>query len=564
MRRLERTLLLLGSVLLFAVATHAAPAAKSACIVCHQSAQMASAESAALVKHFTDDVHARAGLSCHNCHGGNPDPALADDIAASMDPSFAANPFVGSPAKGEIPQFCGRCHSSLPFMRRFDPAARVDQVAEYWTSRHGQLLREGDVGVATCIDCHGVHGIRRVSDPDSAVYPTKVAETCNRCHSDAKLMSGRRTTRDRPVPLDQHARWRQSVHAFALLEKGDLTAPTCNDCHGNHGAVPPGVDSVANVCGQCHGREAELFRAGAKQAGFAEHNELLGSAGSCNDCHEGLPASVSSIDHFSECVTCHENHGVIRPTVALLGGLPETPCAFCHEGVGDIAQSLPEPQKRVQRYLAKRDELLQAAAVAKLEGDARFDWLVDMAQRLPTHTVPRAEGSGVQLRPEFAHLFDKFRIGKTHYTYQHPVTGELVKASVRRCTDCHMAPDSRGRATAEALVRSMREVTALTARAERILLTAKRGGVEVRKVHAELDAAVDSQIELEVLVHSFAAGGEFAAKHKEGVAHAAAAVRAGHDSLDELSSRRKGLAASLGVIVLVLLGLGLKIRQISG
>jgi hypothetical protein len=40
-------------------------------------------------------------------------------------------------------------------------------------------------------------------------------------------------------------------------------------------------------------------------------------------------------------------------------------------------------------------------------------------------------------------------------------------------------------------------------------------------------------------------------------------VRAGHDSLDELSSRRKGLAASLGVIVLVLLGLGLKIRELS-
>ena len=53
--------------------------------------------------------------------------------------------------------------------------------------------------------------------------------------------------------------WRQSVHGQALLEKGDLTAPACNDCHGNHGAMPPGVDSVANACGTCHGKIANLF-----------------------------------------------------------------------------------------------------------------------------------------------------------------------------------------------------------------------------------------------------------------------------------------------------------------
>ena len=75
--------------------------------------------------------------------------------------------------------------------------------------------------------------------------------------------------------MDQLARWQQSVHARALVERGDLSAPTCNDCHGNHGAMPPGVESVTFVCGQCHGREASLFRASAKHEGFVAHNEMF-------------------------------------------------------------------------------------------------------------------------------------------------------------------------------------------------------------------------------------------------------------------------------------------------
>src|SRR6266540_7241295 len=32
---------------------------------------------------------------------------------------------------------CGRCHSDAQFMKRYNPALRVDQVAEYATSVHG-------------------------------------------------------------------------------------------------------------------------------------------------------------------------------------------------------------------------------------------------------------------------------------------------------------------------------------------------------------------------------------------------------------------------------------------
>jgi hypothetical protein len=199
----------------------------------------------------------------------------------------------------------------------------------------------------------------------------------------------------------------------------------------------------------------------------------------------------------------------------------------------------------------------------KLDGDRRFDWLVDRAQALPVHVVLGEEGAEPVLRPEFARLFQKFRIGKTHYTYTDPLTNKEVPVPVVRCTDCHKESGSAGLQTASAMLSRMQLLTALTARAERNLLAARRGGVEVKQAATELDAAVDSQIELEVLVHRFEVEGAFAEKQVEGLTHANAALVAGKESLEELSFRRQGLIVTLGIIVLVLIALGMKIRSLS-
>ncbi len=492
-----------------------------------------------------------------------------------MDPGCAANPFRGAPAHSEVPAFCGRCHSDPGFMRRYQPDARVDQEREYWTSQHGKLLAQGDTKVATCVDCHGVHGIRPPQDPESPVHPRNVAETCRRCHGDPERMAGYRLPDGRPLPVDQYARWRRSVHAAALLEKEDLSAPTCNDCHGNHGALPPGLESIAFVCGQCHGREAELFRASAKRAGFRGHNEYLASADGegCAACHApGQPqASLATVASFTECTTCHGNHAIVRPTVAMLSPLPAMPCAFCHESGAVTAGAQEEPVSTRRHYEQVRDGLLATAAEQHLEGENRFDWLVDRALELPVHTQPAGEaGAATTLRPEFDRLFQKFRIGKTYFTYDDPVTGKPARGDVVRCSDCHsaepdLAPEPVGLETARAFLLAMQKVTALTARAERMQLAARRGGVEVRQASADIDAAVDDQIELEVLVHTFSAaeGDAFQTKVAAGQEAAQTALGDARQALDELSYRRRGLAVSLGLIVLVLVGLGLKIRQLS-
>jgi hypothetical protein len=501
-----------------------AAGAATSCTTCHDE----------IAKALHADVHQQVGLSCHDCHGGNPDPKAA--VTEAKDATF-----IGRPTRAQIPDFCGRCHSSADYMKRFNPATRVDEVAEYRTSMHGKRLAQGDPNVATCIDCHSVHGIRRKTDPDAPVYPTHVAETCSRCHSNAKTMA------PYPIPTDQYARWRISVHAKAMFEKNDLTAPTCNDCHGNHGATPPGVQSVSFVCGNCHGREAELFRASAKSGGWAQHNELLAGGGKCGDCHDDARGKLT-MTHFSDCVTCHENHGVVRPSVAMIGMLPEVPCAFCHEGAGALASLVPEPPKKAGHYRQMRDSLLAVAARQHLTGDARFDWLVDQAQQLPTH----------RNRPEFARLFEKFRIGKTHYSF-HDANGKNVTVAIRRCGDCHLANDAAGWAAARHYVDATHGLTSMIARAERIQLAAHRGGVETRNARAELDGAIDNQIELETLVHTFGTP-EVQKKQKEGLTHARAALLNAQKSLEELGYRRRGLFVALGIILAVLIALAIKMR----
>lgn len=245
---------------------------------------------------FSSDIHSEKGLTCASCHGG--DPTKAD-----MDAMSKAAGFRGKIPRSQIPEFCGRCHSDGAFMRKYNPSLRTDQLSQYKTSMHGKLLAKGDTKVAVCIDCHGVHGLRPPSDTRSKVHPLNIAETCSRCHADASYM------RSYGIPTNQFANYSTSVHHDALVVRGDLSAPTCTTCHGNHGAAPPGVDSVQNVCSKCHVFQDQMYNKSSHKAAFQS---------------AGLPG----------CVVCHSNHMVSHPTDAKLGTGPEGVCMRCHT-VGD-------------------------------------------------------------------------------------------------------------------------------------------------------------------------------------------------------------------------------------
>lgn len=243
---------------------------------------------------FDHDAHNRPGLGCVTCHGGD---ATADDPDEAMDPRRG---YRGVPKSKDIPKLCGSCHANEKFIKKFAPNLATDQLAQYKTSVHGERVAAGDTRAATCISCHGVHGIRPAKDPRSTVYPTHVVDTCGKCHGDAKLM------KSYGLPTDIVAKYKRSIHFETLTKKNDLSAPTCNDCHGSHGATPPGVKSISNVCGTCHVQNMELFQKSPHAQAFADMD-------------------------VGACEACHGHHEVTVPGDERIGVGDGTACGECHE-----------------------------------------------------------------------------------------------------------------------------------------------------------------------------------------------------------------------------------------
>lgn len=118
------------------------------CIQCHGGQE---GRLAAPVAAWRSSIHAANGISCHNCHGGDP-----TDMAMAMNPERG---FIGVPKGNEIPDFCGRCH--------------VGVKEDYLASAHGRALGRGG---PQCVSCHGNHAVRTAT-PDLINR-----KDCSRCH----------------------------------------------------------------------------------------------------------------------------------------------------------------------------------------------------------------------------------------------------------------------------------------------------------------------------------------------------------------------------------------------
>ena len=278
---------------------------------------------------FAADVHKQYGLGCHDCHGGNP---AQDDIELAKDKSFK-----DAPKRAEIPEFCGSCHSDSAYMRKFNPNIRVDQISLYWTSQHGQLLKKGDANAAVCTDCHGVHGIMAANFPKSQTFPWNIPQTCGRCHANADFIKGY------GIPVRQVDDYKQSVHARALFDKKDLSAPVCNDCHGNHGAAPPEVTSIAFVCRQCHPSAGDLFSK-------SPHKEAFDALG------------------ISECEACHGNHRISRPSDDILAGGKTDVCVQCHDAGTEPHQTGLKIKQQIDNFVASSEAARALLAGAERKG----------------------------------------------------------------------------------------------------------------------------------------------------------------------------------------------------
>jgi len=119
------------------------------CIQCHAGQE---GRLAAPVAAWRTSIHAENGISCHDCHGGDP-----TDFAMAMSPE---NGFLGAPDYEGVPEFCGRCH--------------IGVAKEYMAGAHGKALESGG---AQCVTCHGNHAVQKAS------IDLINEKTCTQCHS---------------------------------------------------------------------------------------------------------------------------------------------------------------------------------------------------------------------------------------------------------------------------------------------------------------------------------------------------------------------------------------------
>jgi len=122
---------------------------ETVCLQCHAGL---SGHLSAPVADWQNSVHAENGISCHDCHGGDP-----TDMAMAKSPDRG---FVGAPDYTEVPDFCGRCH--------------IGVAEEYKAGAHGKAIEEGG---AQCVICHGNHAVKKAS------LALINEEDCTRCHS---------------------------------------------------------------------------------------------------------------------------------------------------------------------------------------------------------------------------------------------------------------------------------------------------------------------------------------------------------------------------------------------
>jgi cytochrome b subunit of formate dehydrogenase len=280
------------------------------CKVCHNKAGDLWNDKTPVVeeKDVADDIHWQRGVRCHDCHGGS--PSIAEFKNHRDDPAFR-----GLQSPESIPALCGSCHSKAEYMKKYTPNAPVNQVAQFWDSVHGAYLKKAaakDPRAANCTSCHPRHATRATNDPQSAVNPLRLSETCGACH---KPQRGDLLASAHDMPAEKQ----QGTSANKTKTSGKKM-PTCLACHGAnvHGMRPVADETsptFANhqvgTCGHCHDEERKSYLATVHGRGL-EDSGLVKTAvcASCHGTHAILPKTNPKSTLYAEqvadtCARCH-------------------------------------------------------------------------------------------------------------------------------------------------------------------------------------------------------------------------------------------------------------------
>lgn len=238
---------------------------------------------------------------------GNAACAQCHDVAAKLEKSAHAK--VGCASchvkheefphpEGIAKPLCASCHQRI--------------AAEHSRSVHGDEIRKGNAVAPECATCHGAAHETKIAR--SAEFRAGVPDMCGMCHSDIET------------------EYQTSVHGKAVA-RGEVEAPVCTDCHGEHAILPPRKPAssvnglnIRETCGSCHGN-VRL----ARQFGFPADRLV-----SFDASFHGLAAKAGS-QTVANCASCHGIHNILPssdPKSTINPSHLAATCGRCHPGAG--------------------------------------------------------------------------------------------------------------------------------------------------------------------------------------------------------------------------------------
>lgn len=135
------------------------------------------------------EIYGQYAVSVHGAaltRDSNPDVPVCTDCHGThqqADPTTAA-------FRLKSPEICENCHANAALMSKYGLSTDIKNT--YVTDFHGtttMLFEKQSPDQATnkavCIDCHGIHNIKKVTDADATVVKENLLTTCRKCHPDA-------------------------------------------------------------------------------------------------------------------------------------------------------------------------------------------------------------------------------------------------------------------------------------------------------------------------------------------------------------------------------------------
>ncbi|MCK6544773.1 cytochrome c family protein [Myxococcota bacterium] len=231
----------------------AALAGDGDCLQCHERD-----------KYSAQGVSKHQVVPCNGCHAPYVDVCSKGQVAQPVKGTLTASIAVKAPKAPSAAAECKTCH--------------VEQFAEWTKSIHAKaLLTEGKADGAYCMDCHGpAHQIGRKLAEDPVKQHLAQIESCMKCHGDPEI------TKDHDLNAYVAETYRDSIH-LKTVALGDLSAPTCHDCHGAHDIRkkedPSSLVSTAKVvetCNKCHPGSTPAFATTYSHRPFTKDGIVVG------------------------------------------------------------------------------------------------------------------------------------------------------------------------------------------------------------------------------------------------------------------------------------------------